>query len=82
MGLLREFYRRLMGNDGWVQIGQVALAVVLVVLLLGVREVFGGEDLLILLGTIVVFFAGFYAGDWCERRRISENYGLDIKRWY
>jgi hypothetical protein len=81
MGLLREFYRRLMGNDGWVQIGQIALAVVLGVLLLGVREVFGGGALLILLGIVVVFFAGFYTGDWCERRRISEAYGLDIKRW-
>jgi hypothetical protein len=82
MGLLREFYRRLIGNDGWRQIAGLAAFSVLAVALFAMRAVFGGDVVLLLLGAVVVFFAGFYAGDWCERRRISETYGLDIKRWY
>lgn len=79
MELVREFYRRLMGNDGWKQIGGVVAAGVIVGTLILARELFGLTAIRLFLGGVVVFVAGAYLGIWMERRRISTMLGVEIK---
>lgn len=71
MGLLREFYRRLMGNDGWFQIGQIVFGL-LVAAIACAGFLFGRTVGFAWFGALAVFAIGFHVGAWMERRRIAE----------